>query len=63
MTKKVKEVIVLLEKNGWTFVRIRGDHRIYYKEGARRPIVVPGNLNDDLKDGTLNSILKEAGLK
>ncbi|WP_270490924.1 type II toxin-antitoxin system HicA family toxin [Bacteroides finegoldii] len=63
MTKKVKEVIVLLEKNGWTFVRIRGDHRIYYKEGAKRPIVVPGNLNDDLKDGTLNSILKEAGLK
>ena len=63
MTKKVKEVIVLLEKNGWTFVRIRGDHRIYYKEGAKRPIVVPGNLNDDLKDGTLNYILKEAGLK
>lgn len=63
MTKKVKEVIVLLEKNGWTFVRIRGDHRIYYKEGAKRPIVVPGNLNDDLKDGTLNSILKEAGIK
>lgn len=63
MTKKVKEVIVLLEKNGWTFVRIRGDHRIYYKEGAKRPIVVPGNLNDDLKGGTLNSILKEAGLK
>ena len=63
MTKKVKEVIVLLEKNGWTFVRIRGDHRIYYKEGSKSPIVVPGNLNDDLKDGTLNSILKEAGLK
>ena len=63
MTKKVKEVIVLLEKNGWTFVRIRGDHRIYYKEGAKRPIVVPGNLNDDLKDGTLISIFKVAGLK
>lgn len=63
MTKKVKEVIVLLEENGWAFVRMRGDHRIYYKKGAKRPIVVPGNLNDDLKDGTLNSILKEAGLK
>mgnify|MGYP003197769573 FL=1 len=63
MTKKVKEVIVLLEENGWAFVRMRGDHRIYYKKGAKRPVVVPGNLNDDLKDGTLNSILKEAGLK
>lgn len=63
MVKKVKEVITLLEENGWVFQRMRGDHRIYYKEGARRPIPVPGNLNDDLKDGTLGSILREAGLK
>lgn len=62
MTKKVKEVIDLLEKNGWSLVRIRGDHRIYRKEGAKRPIVVPGNLNDDLAMGTLKSIFREAGL-
>ncbi len=60
---RVKAVIALLEENGWKFVRMRGDHRIYQKEGAKRPIVVPGNLNDELKDGTLNSILKGAGLK
>lgn len=60
---RVKAVIALLEENGWKFVRMRGDHRIYQKEGANRPIVVPGNLNDELKDGTLNSILKGAGLK
>lgn len=63
MTMRVKAVIALLEENGWKFVRMRGDHRIYQKEGAKRPIVVPGNLNDELKDGTLNSILKGAGLK
>lgn len=63
MTKKVKEVNSLLEGNGWHFVRMRGDHRIYYREGAKRPIVVSGGLNDDLKDGTLKSILREAGLK
>jgi predicted RNA binding protein YcfA (HicA-like mRNA interferase family) len=63
MSKKVKEVICLLEENGWELKRIRGDHRIYYKEGARRPVVVPGNNNDDLKEGTLGSILREAGLK
>lgn len=63
MTKKVREILNLLEQDGWTLVRIRGDHRIYYKEGARRPIVVPGNINDDLAAGTLRSILKEAGLK
>ncbi|MDF9829371.1 type II toxin-antitoxin system HicA family toxin [Parabacteroides sp. PF5-6] len=63
MTMKVKKVIDLLERNGWVFLRMRGDHRIFGKEGARRPIVIPGNLNDDLKDGTLASILREAGLK
>ena len=59
----VKAVIALLEENGWKYIRMRGDHRIYYKEGARRPIVVPGKESDDLKDGTLGSILREAGLK
>lgn len=63
MTLKVKQVIALLEENGWEFIRMRGDHRIFYKEGAKRPVVVPGNLSDDLKEGTLNSILKGAGLK
>lgn len=63
MTMKVKEVIDLLEENGFEFVRMKGDHRMYRKLGARRTIVVPGKLNDDLATGTLNSILKEAGLK
>ena len=63
MTKKVKEVSDLLEENGWKLVRIKGDHRIYCKDGAKRPIVVPGNMNDDLAIGTLKSILKEAGLQ
>lgn len=63
MVMRVKDVISLLKENGWRFVRMRGDHRIYYRKGARRPIVIPGNLNDDLKEGTLNSVLREAGLK
>ncbi len=60
---KTREVIKLLEADGWSQLRMRGDHRIFGKSGARRPIVVPGALNDDLKEGTLNSILREAGLK
>ena len=62
MTMKVKDVIELLECNGWHLARIRGDHRIYVKEGAQRPIVIPGHLKDDLAIGTLKSILKGAGL-
>lgn len=62
MVKKVKQVIDLLEENGWVFTRMRGDHRIFKKEG-HRPIVVPGTLNHDLPEGTYNSILRQAGLK
>jgi predicted RNA binding protein YcfA (HicA-like mRNA interferase family) len=63
MTRKVKEVIDLLEENGWRFVRMRGDHRVYYKDGARRPIVVAGKLSSDMAAGTLKSILRESGLE
>lgn len=42
---------------------MRGDHRIYCKDGARRPIVVAGKLSSDMAAGTLKSILRESGLE
>ena len=62
-TFKVKAVIALLEAEGWVHVRTRGDHRIYRKNGAPRPIPVSGHFNDDLAEGTLKSILRQAGLE
>lgn len=61
-TVKVKAVISVLEAKGWINVRMRGDHRIFRKDGEPRPIPVPGWLNDDLAIGTLKSILKQAGI-
>ena len=58
MTKKVKEVIKILEAKGWVHDRTMGDHRMFVKQGAKRPIVVSGHLNDDLPIGTLKSILR-----
>lgn len=63
MKKKVKEIIELLEADGWSYLSTKGDYHKFYKEGARRPIIVAGKRNDDLAEGTLNSILREAGLK
>lgn len=63
MTKKVREVIDLLEANGWHYIRTKGDHHRFVKPGARRPIIVAGKRNQDLAEGTLQSILREAGLK
>ena len=63
MAKKVFEVIELLEANGWVYQRTKGDHHIFMKDGARRPIPIPGNRNDDVPPGVLNAILRESGLK
>lgn len=61
---KVKEVIKLLEANGWTKTRHDGTgHRIYSKPGAKRPIPVSGKLSDDVGKGLLAKIKREAGLK
>lgn len=61
--KKVIEMISLLEEHGWVYQRTKGDHHIFTKAGARRPIVIAGKRNDSLPAGTLGSILREAGLK
>lgn len=63
MKRTVREVIDLLEADGWHYIGTRGDHHKFFKEGARRPIIVAGKRNDDLAEGTLQSILREAGLK
>ena len=63
MSKKVKEVIELLEAAGWHYVHTKGDHHKFYKEGAKRPIIIAGKNSSDLAEGTLQSILREAGLK
>ncbi len=62
MAKKVKSVIALLKANGWVFVRMRGDHRVFKKKGSRYNISVPGDLNQHLAVGTQRSILRLAGL-
>lgn len=60
---KVKELIKMLEANGFEMVRQRGDHRQFKKQGWAKVVTVPGHLSDTLKPGLLNSILKSAGLK
>jgi len=56
---KPKQLIKLLEKNGFVFVRQKGNHRLYKKENLR--VTIPFH-SKDLKPGTLAAILKEAGI-
>jgi predicted RNA binding protein YcfA (HicA-like mRNA interferase family) len=60
---KVKDVIQLIEGDGWYLARTRGSHRQYKHPNKMGIVTVPGKLSDDLAPGTLNSILKQAGLK
>ncbi|MFN5168344.1 MAG: type II toxin-antitoxin system HicA family toxin [Cyclobacteriaceae bacterium] len=57
---KPKELIRLLEKEGFVFVRQSGSHAIFRKPGHKL-IVVPIHSRD-IPTGTLRSILKDAGL-
>jgi predicted RNA binding protein YcfA (HicA-like mRNA interferase family) len=60
---KIRDVVKLLEEDGWVVVRQRGSHR-QFKHGRKPGLVtVAGKPGDDLAPGTLNSILKQAGLK
>lgn len=58
---KPKELIKLLEREGFVFVRQSGSHAIFRKPGVKL-IVVPIHSRD-VPTGTLNSILKDAGFK
>ncbi len=60
---KVRELIRLLEQNGWKLRRTRGDHRQFARPDRPGIITVAGNLGREMPPGTLNSVLKAAGLK
>jgi predicted RNA binding protein YcfA (HicA-like mRNA interferase family) len=60
---KVREVIRLLQHNGWRHVRTKGSHREFQHPERPGTVTVAGKLGIDVPAGTLNSILKSAGLK
>ena len=60
---KVREMIRMLEEDRWFLVATKGSHRQYKHLTKQGRVTVPGNMSDELAPGTLNSILKQAGLK
>jgi predicted RNA binding protein YcfA (HicA-like mRNA interferase family) len=62
-TTKIREVLARLEADGWYLVAIRGSHRQFKHATKSGRVTVAGKPSDDLSPGTLNSVLKQAGLK
>ena len=61
---KVKEIIKIIENDGWYVVRQKGSHKQYKHSIKRGLVTIPVHrLSDDLSQGLENSILKQAGLK
>lgn len=60
---KVKEVIKLIEADGWSYVKTKGSQHQYKHPTKPGRVTVPGQASDDLHPKTLNSILTQAGLR
>ena len=60
---KVRGIIDMLEADGWFHKSTRGSHRQFKHPRKPGRVTVAGKPSDDLAPGTLNSILKQAGLK
>ncbi|MGH8133796.1 MAG: type II toxin-antitoxin system HicA family toxin [Steroidobacteraceae bacterium] len=60
---KVGEVLRMIQADVWYLVATRGSHRQFKHPAKPGRVTVPGKPSDDLAPGTLNSILKQLGLK
>lgn len=59
-TTAPRDILKLLEKNGWVEERIKGSHHVMKKDGKTEIIPVHGK---DVPTGLLKTILKRIGLK
>ncbi len=60
---KVKEIIKMIERDGWFQVRQKGSHRPFTHTVKKGTVTVAGKPKDDVAKGTEKSILSQAGLK
>ncbi|GLH17382.1 MULTISPECIES: type II toxin-antitoxin system HicA family toxin [Pseudomonas] len=57
-----REMIRMIEDDGWYLVAVKGSHH-QYKHSSKQGRVTIKHPDSDLPKGTINSILKQAGLK
>lgn len=60
---KVRQLIKLIQDDGWYLVRTRGSHRQFKHPTKLGTVTVSGNMGLDVPKGRLNSVLRQAGLK
>jgi predicted RNA binding protein YcfA (HicA-like mRNA interferase family) len=60
---KIKDLIAIIELDGWQQVRQKGSHRQFHHPVKSGTVTVAGKPSVDVPSGTLINILKQAGLK
>jgi predicted RNA binding protein YcfA (HicA-like mRNA interferase family) len=60
---KIRDLLKLLEDDGWYQVAQKGSHRQFKHPQKLGRITVAGHSAQEMAKGTLNNILKQAGLK
>ncbi len=60
---KTKEVIKMLEEDGWILDRTKGSHKQFKHPNKRGTVTINGKPNQVLEQFILNSIWKQAGWK
>ena len=57
-----KDFTKVLEREGWSLLRIQGSHHIYGKQGSNVRLSIPVHGNQTLKTGLLKHLMKLAEL-
>jgi predicted RNA binding protein YcfA (HicA-like mRNA interferase family) len=60
---KVRDVIRMIEQEGWYLVVTKGSHRQYKHPDKPGRVTIAGHPSEDISPGTWMSIKKQAGLK
>ena len=60
---KVREVIRMIESDGWRLVATEGSHRQFKHSTKPGRVTVSGHPGDDMPKGTLASVMRQAGFK
>jgi predicted RNA binding protein YcfA (HicA-like mRNA interferase family) len=60
---KIREILRRITDDGWVQVRQKGSHRQFKHPVKPGLVTIAGHPGDDVAPGTLNSIMKQAGLK
>lgn len=63
MSKKARDAMRAVRRDGWRYVRTKGSHRQYKHPTKPGKVTIPGHPSDDLNPKLWESIMKQAGLK